>query len=142
MAFCCIYFEKKVEAFNILKHFNLLSAQYIEAYQYIANYLCLQRTLTVHWSICDQKLPDELGKYVFEVYSFYRGGHDHDYGMEKVDGLRGGRPVEKIILKSGTDFRELSAISLHFHADDSLEFEVRIMQSYHAVSPSQMKNVR
>ena len=52
--------------------------------------------------------------------------------MEKVDGLRGGKPVEKIILKSGTDFRELSAISLHFHADERLQFEVRILQGHHS----------
>ncbi len=37
-----------IEALNILKRFNLLSAQYIEAYQYITDYLCLQQTLTVY----------------------------------------------------------------------------------------------
>ena len=34
---------------NTLKCFNILGYQYIEMLQYIANYLFLQRTLTVQW---------------------------------------------------------------------------------------------
>jgi len=52
------------------------------------------------------------------------GGHDHDYGMEKVKGTRNGEEVDKVILKSGTDFRELSTVSLHFEAD-GIRFDVQ-----------------
>ena len=37
-----------IETLNILKCFNVLCPQYIEACQYIANYLFLQRTLTAN----------------------------------------------------------------------------------------------
>lgn len=45
----------------------------------------------------------ELAKHAPEV-DLFLGGHDHDYHLHKVN--------DKIILKSGTDFREFSTVDL------------------------------
>jgi len=63
-----------------------------------------------------------LAKEVDEI-DIVLGGHDHDYGMETVKGLRNGKPKDKIILKSGTDFRELSALTVSF-CEGEVNFEV------------------
>lgn len=44
------------------------------------------------------------------------GGHDHDYGLEEVNG--------KYILKSGTDFRNLSNITLSF-SNSGLKIDIQ-----------------
>lgn len=66
----------------------------------------------------DRRLAQEV-----DEIDIVLGGHDHDYGMETVNGLRNGKPKDKIILKSGTDFRELSALTLTFD-EEELNFEV------------------
>ncbi len=71
-----------IEALNVLKHFNLWSAQYIEAYQCIANYLVLQRTLTVkecislesrYYAISRQQIEPlhEFGRFLFLFFRVF-----------------------------------------------------------------------
>ncbi|XP_052229236.1 trifunctional nucleotide phosphoesterase protein YfkN-like isoform X2 [Dreissena polymorpha] len=44
------------------------------------------------------------------------GGHDHDYGIETVEG--------KYVLKSGTDFRNISRINVEF-SESGLKFDIQ-----------------
>lgn len=43
------------------------------------------------------------------------GGHDHDFGLRRVNG--------KLIVKSGTDFRNFALVKLVFHPDGSVDSE-------------------
>jgi len=45
------------------------------------------------------------------------GGHDHDYFSQKINGVQ--------VIKSGTDFREFSCITVSFNTDNSFTLDVQ-----------------
>lgn len=45
------------------------------------------------------------------------GGHDHDYFSQKINGVQ--------VVKSGTDFRELSCITVSFNDDNTFSLDVK-----------------
>eukprot|EP00959_Pyramimonas_sp_CCMP1952_P000670 13081-Pyramimonas_sp.AAC.1 len=63
-------------------------------------------------ALTHMRMPNDvrLAEEVFEIDAVL-GGHDHDYALQRVG------PSGTLVLKSGSDFRELSLISVTFGAD-------------------------
>uniref|UniRef100_A0A7S2S175 5'-nucleotidase n=1 Tax=Mucochytrium quahogii TaxID=96639 RepID=A0A7S2S175_9STRA len=63
-------------------------------------------------ALTHMRLPNDrrLAKEAGDCIDVILGGHDHDYVEERYG------PHNTLILKSGTDFRDLTVLELHFHA--------------------------